>query len=62
MITVLDEKGEPVKDAVIWLDGIGGAGGPVRPGDYQIGITDKTYAPHVLAVPLGSTVTFPNNE
>ena len=64
-LTILEKGNKPTPDlggAVIWLEGIGGAGGPVRPGDFQIGITDKTYAPHVLAVPLGSTVTFPNND
>ena len=64
-LTILEKGNKPTPDlggAVIWLEGIGGAGGPVRPGAFQIGITDKTYAPHVLAVPLGSTVTFPNND
>ena len=64
-LTILEKGNKPTPDlggAVIWLEGIGGSGGPVRPGDFQIGITDKTYAPHVLAIPLGSTVTFPNND
>jgi len=64
-LTILEKGNKPTPDlggAVIWLEGIGGAGGPVRPDAFQIGITDKTYAPHVLAVPLGSTVTFPNND
>jgi len=64
-LTILEKGNKPTPDlggAVIWLEGIGGAGGPVHPGAFQIGITDKTYAPHVLAVPLGSTVTFPNND
>ncbi len=28
----------------------------------EIAITDKTYAPHVVVVPLGSTVRFPNHD
>src|SRR5437879_284730 len=67
-LTILEKGNKPTPDlggAVIWLEGsgaIGGAGGPVRLAAFQIGITDKTYAPHVLAIPLGSTVTFPNND
>jgi plastocyanin len=34
----------------------------VRPGQYQIVQKNKTFIPHVLAVPIGSTVTFPNDD
>src|SRR3989442_10864366 len=64
-LTILEKDNKPTPDlggAVIWLEGMGGASGAARPGNFQIGITDKTYAPHVLVIPLGATVTFPNND
>lgn len=33
---------------------------PVTPGHYKMAQRDKTFVPHVLAVPTGSTVDFPN--
>ena len=37
---------------------------PVRraPVTVEIAITDKVYAPHVVVVPVGSTVRFPNHD
>jgi len=64
-LTILEKDNKPTPDlggAVIWLEGMAGASGAARPGNFQIGITDKTYAPHVLVIPLGATVTFPNND
>ncbi|OLD89041.1 MAG: hypothetical protein AUG85_03030 [Gemmatimonadetes bacterium 13_1_20CM_4_66_11] len=33
-----------------------------KPATVEIAITDKTYAPHVVVVPAGSTVRFPNHD
>ncbi len=33
---------------------------PVTPGHFKMTQRDKTFVPHVLAVPVGSTVEFPN--
>jgi plastocyanin len=33
-----------------------------KPGTYVLGQKDKTFQPHVVAVPVGSTVDFPNND
>jgi plastocyanin len=35
---------------------------PARPGTFAIVQTGKAFAPRVLAVPLGSTVSFPNED
>jgi plastocyanin len=35
---------------------------PRKPGTYVLGQKDKTFQPHVVAVPVGSTVDFPNND
>src|SRR5436309_7119405 len=56
-----DNKPSPdLGDAVLYLDG--SAAAPVKPVTVEIAITDKTYAPHVVVVPVGSTVRFPNHD
>jgi plastocyanin len=35
---------------------------PPKPGHYQLKQREKTFVPHILAVPVGSSVTFPNND
>ncbi len=49
--------------AVIWLKRLDGAGARVVPAQNQI-ITqrDKTFLPHVLAVPVGTSVQFRNDD
>jgi plastocyanin len=46
--------------AVVWLEA-GSAGAPA-PGRAVIDMKDKTFLPAVVAVPVGSTVTFPNGD
>lgn len=60
-LTVLDKgnrQAEDVGQAVIWLDGPG----PVAPVAAEITTSDKAFSPHVLVVPVGSTVSFPNHD
>jgi plastocyanin len=62
-ITILDEKDRPADDvgqAVVWLDGPR-ASGPT-PVQAEIGTSGKEFSPHVLVVPAGSTVAFPNHD
>ena len=47
-----------VSDAVVWLVG----GEASRPGNFTISQKNKRFIPHVLAVPKGSTVNFPNDD
>lgn len=35
---------------------------PPKPGHYELKQQDKAFIPHVLAVPVGSTVSFPNED
>lgn len=35
---------------------------PIRPGHYKMAQKNKAFNPHVLAVPVGSTVEFPNQD
>jgi plastocyanin len=62
-VTMLDKDdrpGEDVGQAVIWLSG---PPSPPRPAvQAEIGTSNKEFSPHVLVVPVGSTVSFPNHD
>jgi plastocyanin len=62
-VTMLDKGDRPSEDigqAVIWLEASGSTdAASVRA---EIGTSDKEFAPHVLVVPVGSTVAFPNHD
>lgn len=55
---VVTLKGRPLSGAVIFLDGEG-SGRAVKETIKQ---AKKTFTPHVLVVPVGSTVSFPNMD
>jgi plastocyanin len=58
-----DNKQSPdLGDAVVYLEGPADAAAAARPASVEIAITDKVYAPHVVVVPVGSTVRFPNHD
>jgi plastocyanin len=63
-IAILEKDNKPsddLSDAVVYLDAPATAPA-AKPVTVEIAITDKTYAPHVVVVPLGSTVRFPNHD
>jgi plastocyanin len=39
-----------------------GANSPAQPGQFSMQQKNKTFTPHVLAIPVGSTVAFPNED
>lgn len=50
-----------VNETLVWLDATGRA--PRKPGaTFSMTTRSKTFLPHVLAVPAGSTVNFPNED
>src|SRR5881397_1345902 len=58
-----DNKLSPdLSDAVLYLETPAAVTTAAKPVTIEIAITDKTYAPHVVVVPLGSTVRFPNHD
>ena len=62
-VTMLDKDDRPAEDigqAVIWLES--GSPAPPAPVTAEIGTSDKAFSPHVLVVPVGSTVTFSNYD
>lgn len=61
-IVILEKDNKPTPDlgdAVLYVEGAGPAAPPVT---VDITISDKVYAPHVVVVPAGSTVRFPNHD
>ncbi len=53
-------QAQDVGQAVIWL--ATAAPAPSAPVRAEISTADKEFSPHVLVVPLGSTVSFPNHD
>jgi plastocyanin len=55
-----DQAAEDLGQAVVWLES---ASPPaVIPGPVSMAIQDKQFIPHLLVVPVGSSVTFPNHD
>lgn len=48
------------REAVVWF--VPDGGGPVRAGTFTMNTLQKGFDPPVLAVPVGSTVRFPNGD
>ena len=55
-----DQRGDDVGQAVLWLSGPPAEPRPAVRAD--IGTSKKEFSPHVLVVPVGSTVAFPNHD
>lgn len=61
-VVILEKDNKPssdLGDAVVYLEGPGASAPATR---FDITISDKAFAPHVLVVPVGSTVAFPNHD
>ena len=59
---VVDQEGEPVDDAVLYLHLLDGQAPPVAPATAEVDQVDKTFIPHVQVVTPGSAVSFPNSD
>ena len=55
-----DRPAEDIGQAVVWLET--GSPAPAPPVTVEIGTSDKAFAPHVLVIPVGSRVDFPNHD
>jgi hypothetical protein len=55
-----DQRGDDVGQAVVWLTGPPAS--PRPPIETDLGTSDKEFSPHVLVVPVGSTVSFSNHD
>ncbi len=62
-VTVLTAAGEPLANAVLWAVPEDSSLIGKRPsGDYVMDQIDRQFVPHVLAVPRGAQVSFPNSD
>jgi plastocyanin len=52
-------KAQDVSDAVVYVDGVKAM---PKPGRATVTMKGKTFLPHVVAVPVGGTVDFPNQD
>jgi plastocyanin len=60
-VQVRGVDGGPVADAVVTIEGARAPAGPVRfPWPYVVSQQNISFQPHVLIVPVGATVSFPN--
>jgi plastocyanin len=50
----------PAQDVVVWLSPTGTDAPALTPGHYRMAQKDKSFHPHLLVIPLGSVVAFPN--
>jgi len=62
-VRVTDAAGKPVRDAVVTFQPAGGASpAAAKGGPYVMAQKNIKFAPFVLAVPQGATVSFPNQD
>ena len=62
-VQFLTKRGQNVvmNETLVWLDPVGRA--PKRPpAAFTVTTRSKTFLPHIMAVPAGSTVNFPNED
>lgn len=51
-----------VNETLVWLEPLGGRAVRRPPATFRMTTRNKTLLPHVLAIPVGSTVEFPNED
>src|SRR5690348_13666085 len=56
-------KADVARSAVIWLEPVAASEQhAVAPGKFTLAQKNKTFIPHLLVVPVGSSVAFPNQD
>lgn len=53
-------KHDSSSGVVVWLDAVSDPPATAKPGHFRLAQKDKSFNPHLLVVPLGSAVDFPN--
>lgn len=49
-------------ETLVWIEPVGARAPHIPPATFQIITRNKILVPHVLAIPVGSTVAFPNDD
>ncbi|MFZ4526859.1 MAG: methylamine utilization protein [Undibacterium curvum] len=61
VVQILDNEGKAVENAVVSAEAANG-NHPVKAGSYTIEQKDRKFLPLVSVIPVGSAVSFPNND
>ena len=61
-LTLSDQEGRPVDDAVVYVATVDGRRQPVTAQTVEVDQINETFVPHVRATPVGSLVNFPNSD
>lgn len=61
-LTLTDQDGAPVNDAVLYISTIDGQHQPSVPQTVEVGQFDQMFVPKVRATTVGSLVNFPNSD
>jgi plastocyanin len=61
LVRTITREGTPAATSIVYAEPLD-ASAPRKPGTHVLGQKDKTFQPHIVAVPVGSTVDFPNND
>ena len=60
-VRTVTRPGTAPSAAIVYAEPLDGAASR-KPGSFTLSQKDKTFRPHILAVPVGSTVEFPNQD
>ena len=60
-VRIVGASGKTESTVIVYAEALDGRS-PVKAGRYQMVQRNKTFIPHILAVPAGSTVSFPNSD
>ena len=64
-VVVVDSDGDPVENAVVYATAVGNEGGPGQIKETRlvtVSQIDKEFVPYVTAIPVGTSVRFPNHD
>jgi plastocyanin len=62
VVTLKDQEGAAVSDAVVYVATINGQQPAPVPRQVTVDQVDETFVPHVRAVAVGSSISFPNSD
>lgn len=61
-VTVVDQEGNAVNDAVVYIKTVNGEKPMVEPLEREVDQIEESFVPHVRAITVGSAVHFPNSD
>ncbi len=61
-VALTDQHGNAVNDAVLYVSSVSGNVAPPQPRQVSVDQVNETFVPHVRAIAVGSSVSFPNSD